>query len=318
MTLRSIFCLSLVLALAAFLVGCDLHPGTLASIQVSPSVASVTQAGTSVQFTATATYTHGSRQPSTKDVTNEVTWASSVSGVATIDASGVATAVNVGNSDISASMNGPHGVVSGDASLDVTVGTRALTSISIIPATGTQVVYASGQTAQFLAIGTFNAGPTTQDLTDLVNWQSSDIDVATINASGLATAVNCAGACVTNITAKSTAKDGTVIVATSNLTVTPSTGTFLPSLTVYPVGQGSGTIVSIPVGINCGAGASCTADFVQGSTVTLTATASSGVVLGFTSNCAPTAAIPPDGEAAASCTVPMGGNQTVGVIFNTQ
>ena len=29
MTLRSIFCLSLVIALAAFLVNCDLHPGDL-------------------------------------------------------------------------------------------------------------------------------------------------------------------------------------------------------------------------------------------------------------------------------------------------
>lgn len=72
MKLRPIFCLSLAIALAAFLAGCNLHPGTLDSIQVSPSAASAAQPGTAVQFTATALYTHGPDAPTTTNVTNQV------------------------------------------------------------------------------------------------------------------------------------------------------------------------------------------------------------------------------------------------------
>jgi hypothetical protein len=56
------------------------------------------------------------------------------------------------------------------------------------------------------------------------------------------------------------------------------TATFAPAvqhtLYVTDVGTGSGTVTSSPSGIDCGA--NCTADFADGSTVTLTATADSG------------------------------------------
>jgi hypothetical protein len=259
-----------------------------------------------------------------------VTWASSTNSVATIASSGVATAIGAGTTNITATMNDSHGIVSGDASMDVTSGGgggggSTLNSIAIIPVTGTQTVYALGETAQFLAIGTFGSAPTTQDLTNSVTWKSADTDVATINASGLATAVSCVSTsppCLTTITASTALADGTVIVATSSLGVDPgSNQSNLPSLTVYPVGQGAGTVTSDPVGINCGAGESCTADFVLNSVttpsiVTLTATATSGTVIGFSANCVPSPPSPPPGQ-VATCQVTMDGNQTVGVIFNT-
>jgi hypothetical protein len=65
----------------------------------------------------------------------------------------------------------------------------------------------------------------------------------------LATAVSCATTppCLTTITASTTLADGTVIVATSNLGVQPGVNqSNLPSLTVYPVGQGAGTVTSDP------------------------------------------------------------------------
>jgi hypothetical protein len=100
------------------------------------------------------------------------------------------------------------------------------------------------------------------------------------------------------------------IVGTSNLSVDPGGGgSSLPSLSVYLVGAGTGTVVSSPAGINCsGSGSGCTAYFPAGSTVTLTATPSSGTFGGWSSNCTPDAANP--------CTVTMGTNQTVGAIFN--
>lgn len=320
MTPRHIVFMLLVVALGLFLLSCA-GPTTLSSIQITPPAASVGPAGSHVQFTATATYTQGRHPPTTKDVTNEVTWASSNTDVATVNSAGLATAGDAGSASITATLEGSSGPVSGNASMDVTSGVRSLTSIAIFPIPGSQTVYALGETAQFLAIGTFSSSPTTQDVTDSVTWKSVDVDVATINSSGLATAVSCAGSppCLTNITASTTLGNGTTVIATSNLSVFPNSNqSNLPSLTVYPVGSGTGTVVSDPVGINCGSGTGCTADFVLNSTVTLTATATTGsstVILGFSANCQPDTA--PPGATTATCQVIMGGNQTVGVIFNT-
>jgi len=316
--IRNLFALLLVVAIGVIAIGCA-GKKTVSSIQLTPSSASLTAPGATVQFMATASYQLGVSSAGTANVTNQVTWTSSSPSVATVSTSGLATAVSAGSTTITATMQTESGPVSGSAELSVTSGPPTLTSITIIPAAGTQTVYAVGETAQFLAFGIYSASPTSQEITDSVIWQSSDVDVATINSSGLATAVGCSGPppCVTNITATATSTDGTIIFGTSNLAVYPNMGsTNLPSLSVYPVGQGAGTINSTPVGISCGSGVSCTADFVLGSTVTLTATATSGVVLGFSSNCAPSPPIPANGAPSASCTVTMNGNQTVGVIFN--
>lgn len=71
----------------------------LTSISVSPASATITFPGTQ-QFTATGQYSDGS----TQDLTTTATWASSNTGVATI-ASGLATAVAMGSTNISASSN---------------------------------------------------------------------------------------------------------------------------------------------------------------------------------------------------------------------
>ena len=44
----------------------------------------------------------------------------------------------------------------------------------------------------------------------------------------------------------------------------------IPTLTVSHLGAGSGSVASVPVGINCGA--DCTEDYANGTVVTLTAT----------------------------------------------
>lgn len=182
-----------------------------------------------------------------------------------------------------------------------------LTSVTVSPATASLDL--AGTTMRFTASAYYarsKHSPKITDVTNQVTWSSSDTNIATIDSSGLATAANVGPTAIT------ATLDG--ISGTASLTVTAGSE-FLPSLTVYPVGQGTGTIVSTPIGINCGVGAACSANFVPDSTVTLTATAASGVVLGFSSNCVPTASIPANGAATASCNVSMGGNQTVGVIF---
>jgi hypothetical protein len=127
------------------------------------------------QFTATGTYTDNS----TQDLTNQVTWASATTSVATIHTAGLATAIATGTSKISATWNG----VTGSTTLTVTAA--ALESIAVTPANPT---IAKGLTQQFAARGTYS-DTTTQDLTTQVTWASMTTSVATINTAGLATAV---------------------------------------------------------------------------------------------------------------------------------
>jgi 6-phosphogluconolactonase len=142
---------------------------TLSSISVTPSSASVAVSST-LQFTAMG-----------KDLTFNVTWASSDVSKATIVASsGLATGVAAGNATITAT----SGNVSGTGPLTITGTTATLSSISVAPA-GASV--AAGLTLQFTATGTYQDG-TTKDLTTSVNWTSSDSNVASIvGSTGLAT-----------------------------------------------------------------------------------------------------------------------------------
>ncbi len=84
---------------------------TLESITVTPADASIGE-GETQQYTATGTYSDSSEQ----DLTADVTWDSSDTGVATIDSAGLATAVSAGTSTITATL----GEVSDSAEITVT------------------------------------------------------------------------------------------------------------------------------------------------------------------------------------------------------
>jgi 6-phosphogluconolactonase (cycloisomerase 2 family) len=176
----SILC---VLLLAA----CNSTPG-VKSITVTPATQTIS-ATTTQQFTATVNYSDNS----SKAGAGLVAWSSGTTSVATIDpASGVATGVAAGMSTIAATYKGGSGTA--------TLSVNQLLSIAVTPAFA--VVPAAASTQQFTAMGTFkNPDGTTgnpQDISGMVTWASSKTGVATINSSGLATAV---GTGVTSITA---------------------------------------------------------------------------------------------------------------------
>jgi photosystem II stability/assembly factor-like uncharacterized protein len=98
---------------------------TLQTITVAPSNPSIPQ-GTTQQFTATGTYSDGS----TKDITSSANWKSSNSSVATINGSGLATAVGQGTTTVSATSDS----VSGSTTLTVTAPLPTITGFS--PASG--------------------------------------------------------------------------------------------------------------------------------------------------------------------------------------
>lgn len=289
-------------ALSFSLVGCTQAPA-LVSIQIIPAGSSLTSFGQTLQFKAIGTYQRPDHPSTTNDITSQVAWASSQVSVATINASGLATAAGGGSTTITASIGGTVGTTTLGVSA---TAVHDLTSIAIIPSG--QPVTSVGESSQYIAIGTYTTSPMTVDLTNQVTWQSSDVKVATINAAGLAIA-NFTG--TTTITAIGQAKSGAAITGTSSLTVSGSGGgVVLPALTVYSVGVGTGTITSAGAIINCppAGGASCTASFPLGTSVVLTAAPATGSTFGgWSSNCI---------VSGATCTITMNNNEAVGAIFN--
>ena len=108
-------------------------PATLSSISVTPA-GQIIQSGSTQQFTATGTYSDGS----TQNITSRAAWASSNSGVATVNSAGLATAISPGSATISATLDS----VTGGANLTVQPVPLAITTTSL-PG-GTQYVAYSG------------------------------------------------------------------------------------------------------------------------------------------------------------------------------
>ena len=192
-------------------------PPPLVSIAVTPSQPSISK-GATQQFTAMGTYADNT----VADITSSVTWSSGLSGVATIDASGLATGVAPGTSTIRAT----YGSLSGSTTLTVTP--PALVSIAITPANPTVPL---GSAEQFTATGTY-ADNTVANITTRVTWSSSLTGVATIDATGLAQTI-------AQGTSTITATSGSVS-GTTTMTVPPAGGSTGPnSPPVVAVGQGA-------------------------------------------------------------------------------
>jgi len=163
-----------------FLAGCG-NPAGLDTVQVTPATQSAA-VGQTAQFTAVGTYGNADHS-STQNLTSAVSWTSSTPSVATVSASGVATAVSAGSTIITASATGYNGPVSSTADLTVTGSTGGIAggsggsilSLTIIPS---GIVFGSlGESGQYLAIGTFSTTPTVRDLTNSVTWITSEPNV---------------------------------------------------------------------------------------------------------------------------------------------
>ncbi len=152
------------------------------------------------------------------DATNKtITWSSGSTGVATVDASGVVTGVSAGTVTITATS--ADGSYTKTKSVTVTAAIVAATGVSLDESAFTKYV---GQTMQLTATvsppGASNAA---------VSWTSSAESVATVDASGLITAVSAGTATITattsdgGFTASATA---TIIEDVSSVTLTSASG----------------------------------------------------------------------------------------------
>ena len=178
-------------------------------------------------------------------------------------------------------------------------GNRDLFQIDVTP--GTQALNTAGETAKFTAVGHFTHSPTTEDITQKVTWKSSDEGVATVDSSGVATATGFGAA---SIIASSTGGENHALV-TGQATLTVG-NVSLPTLNVQKAGVGTGLVTSQPVGINCGQ--TCSAQFVLGSSVVLTAVPDQGFTFGSWADC--------DSTSGDTCTVVLNSTRTVTVTFN--
>jgi uncharacterized protein YjdB len=149
----------------------------LQAIAMTPLAATV-PATISTAFIATGAFADGSRQ----NLTAFVTWASSDGSRSTISNSsgqhGIATGMAPGTARLTAVFDGQVG----SASLAVTDAT--LLSISVTPANPSIPL---GQSQAFLATGRFSDGTTLNLSLSQPTWISSDLSVAVISPSGLAT-----------------------------------------------------------------------------------------------------------------------------------
>jgi uncharacterized protein YjdB len=193
---------------------------TLSSIAVTPNTQTA-QVGTTVQYTATGTFSDNS----TMDLTTQSTWAPTTGGV-TVAASGLATiaaTATPGSFNITAT----RGAVQGNATLTV-VQPLTLTQIRIYWLFANQfpafqyMVLPIGQSRQLFAVGTYTDGITTvdQDITDAVTWASSSTEASISNSAprGLTTINACTtpGLCTFTMTASLSGLTGTRLVYTPN------------------------------------------------------------------------------------------------------
>jgi trimeric autotransporter adhesin len=191
------------------LTSCSVTPA-LTSIAVSPSTITAT-AGVTWQFTAIGSYTRPGHAAVTKDITNSVTWSSGSAQMVTVSSTGFATVTGLsyGNTQITASANGFHGIIIGTANVTVPkpTTTGAVTSLVI-----NQSTLPDGSPA-FIASGKSAAGKVVE-LSSQLKWTSSNSEVASINAAnGVVTPL---GIGTTTITAVYTNPDGTNAVGTTH------------------------------------------------------------------------------------------------------
>ncbi|MGO9450365.1 MAG: beta strand repeat-containing protein [Candidatus Binataceae bacterium] len=191
-------------------------PATLTSITVTPPDPSIPK-GISLQLTATGNFSDGT----TQDLTSTASWTSSMPGIATVGNTAGIQGLVTGSAQGSTAIAATQGGISGSTTVSITPA--KLVSMTVIPPDAS---LAKGTVAQFTANGNFS-DETTRDLTNSVNWSSTDQGVVTIsNAAGTNGQATGVGVGTATVTATQNGVSGTAAV-----TGIPAT---LVSITVTP------------------------------------------------------------------------------------
>ena len=160
---------------------------------------------------------------------HQVSWSSTNTGVATVNAAGVVTAVAGGSATIRASVDNLQ------AQAGVAVTTVPAGSISITP---TSATLTTGNSFQFSAVVKDAGGATLMNR--IVSWTSSNTSVATVSTSGLATAVGAGGAIITATVDGISATASVAVSATATAPVASITVTLADA--AIDVGQSTNAV----------------------------------------------------------------------------
>jgi hypothetical protein len=173
---------------------------------------------------------------------------------------------------------------------------QELQSIEVQPTTETfgasniPINLDAGLAVQLRALGHYIHPPVTKDITNQVTWSSNDVQMFTINSTGLLTATGnvCGGALVsatvqTNSSVGGQGSSGAIVTGTMSANVTCFTGASTSVvLTITFLGSGKGTVTVLPSGFICSA--TCGIPFAPGAGP-ITVTAAAGGTFGGWTNC---------------------------------
>ena len=190
---------------------------------------------------------------------------------------------------------------------------QQLVAITIQPQTFTFLEPDPALMTQFKAIGTYIHPPATKDISDIVTWESSTVQVATVSSTGIASPAG-PGCGTVNISASSNhgaGPGGNTVIAFATVTVdnaaVPGCPGFGVSATLTVSITGNGTVVSAPAGLNC-VSATCSAPFPQGTPIVLTATPATGAMFSnWGTGCTPS---------GNQCSLTLNSNTTIVATFN--
>src|SRR6266851_3692580 len=189
----------------------------VAAVAVSPAAATAT-VGQAVQLTATPRDSTGAPLSG-----RTVAWGSSNAGVATVNVSGLVTGVATGAATITATSEGRSGTAA------VTVNGVPVASVTVSPASASIM---GGQAVQLAATPKDANGNVLTGR--VVTWTSSNPGVATVNGTGLVTALAAGMAIITAAceSATSTAAITVTNVPVASVTVSPATASVTVGQTV--------------------------------------------------------------------------------------
>ena len=205
---------------------------SLRLISVTPATGStiLTAQNQTAQFHAIATYQQGTHAPTTQDVTNTVQWASNSESVATVDSSGVVTALGTGVAVITATLNGSFGVVQGTSNVQVNLALDPghwpdlNLGRAVDPANSCH--WPDREVCSHRQLHRRHSRHTGSDNAGHLGLKRTG--VATINGNGIATAVSAGTA---TITASGRSSSGAAVIGTATITVSSSNASGLAAST---------------------------------------------------------------------------------------
>ncbi len=159
----------------------DTNQASITQLNISSSSTQVAY-GENLQLHAQAVYSDGSK----KDVSNQATWSSSSTGIATIDNNGQLSSHQAGDTVVSASFDGITNT------LPISIY-RELVDIQI-SVTGTNLIV--GASLQLHASGIYS-DHSVRDISSQAVWSSQNSSVANINETGVISALNPGSAVMT-------------------------------------------------------------------------------------------------------------------------